>query len=498
MASQERNDDSLAYTAMKHQRSEVPQADRSSTLSAGGPEVGKTFSISDLRKSRSPAASSEAPLDRARSEDVIELDPRMNARVAASKAISILMKMEEEGYCGVEKDSVYGAAVAVPQIARSAGWPKTLVGLTIRVYTFLMVNFLLQMFLVCVINEEAIIMNAYSGQMHLCDFGATIEQCPGRPDCLGPGGTEITGPRLYSYGLWSTRSFVRDSLKNIFPHKAEEIEQKVDPGEYGMENWWCRVVCCFLFMMAVVDDLRASIELGYLLFLIPSESSYWIRYETPEWADKEHAKAVHGWGELDLVKFQIRGMPTKWKFINLLCIFIPKVLLWYAVTSAGFRFLMETAGIVDLVVNAMALTFVLSIDEMIIERFGTVATKHMMERLEAWPLFDTDREETESMEEAYERHCEEETDSTAFLGDCKLLVLLLPKRLLFVVLLMVIFMIKYYISNCNLSEDGFWVSKDMYLPKRVRWDPFSLLTTGSDDFEPEPFWTMPKRQHPLP
>jgi len=420
----------------------------------------------------------------------LELDPQLNARVAASKAISILMKMEHEGYCGVEQDSVYGAAVVMPQIARSAGWPKTLVVLTIRVYIFLVVNFLLQGFLVCVINEEAIVMNAYSGQMHLCDFGASIESCPGAPSCLGPSGTEITAPRLYSYAIWSTRIFIRDSMKTIFPDKADEIEGKIDPGEYGIENYYCRLVCCFLFMMAVVDDLRATIELGYLLLLTPSQADFWIHYETPEWAEKDEAKAVHSWGELDLVKFQIGGMPRKWKMVNLLFVLLPKLILWYGVTSAGFRFLMETAGIVDLVVNAMALTFVLSIDEMIMERFGTVATKHMMSRLEAFPLFDTKEEEHETAEQAYRRvTMDEELGKNGILSDCKLLILLVPKRLIFVALLMVIFIYKYYYTNCKRMEDGTWVSMDMYLPRKVKWDPLSLLF--GHDTETTPFWTMP-------
>eukprot|EP00439_Symbiodinium_sp_Y106_P077690 s169_g16.t1 len=56
--------------------------------------------------------------------------------VAASKAIAILQQMEGDGYCSIEADSVYGAAVAMPQIARSAGWPATLTSLVIRIYFF--------------------------------------------------------------------------------------------------------------------------------------------------------------------------------------------------------------------------------------------------------------------------------------------------------------------------------------------------------------------------
>lgn len=46
-------------------------------------------------------------------------------------------------------------------------------------------------------------------------------------------GTSYSMPRLYSFPIWSTRVFVRDSLKAVFPEMAERIDQKVDPGERG-------------------------------------------------------------------------------------------------------------------------------------------------------------------------------------------------------------------------------------------------------------------------
>ena len=41
-------------------------------------------------------------------------------------------------------------------------------------------------------------------------------------------------------------------------------------------------------------------------------------------------------------------------------ILLPKNLLWLGVTRSGVHYLMETAGIVNVVVNAMALTFILN------------------------------------------------------------------------------------------------------------------------------------------
>ncbi|CAL1163525.1 unnamed protein product [Cladocopium goreaui] len=45
-------------------------------------------------------------------------------------------------------------------------------------------------------------------------------------------GTTYSMPRLYSFPIWSTRVFVRDSLKAVFPDLADQIDAKVDPGEY--------------------------------------------------------------------------------------------------------------------------------------------------------------------------------------------------------------------------------------------------------------------------
>merc|ERR1711879_1108204 len=110
--------------------------------------------------------------------------------------------------------------------------------------------------------------------------------------------------------MGATRLFVRDSLKVIFPDKADEIQASVDPGEYGMENWWCRWICCFLFMTAVVNDLFETISFANLLFHIPSRPETWISYDVPEVGlDKETIKERYDKTELDFVKFKTAGMP---------------------------------------------------------------------------------------------------------------------------------------------------------------------------------------------
>jgi len=422
-----------------------------------------------------------------------EAEALRNAHIAAGKAFSILNKMEVLGFCGVERSSVYGAAIAIPQIARSVGWSKTFLGLTLRSYLFLFINFCIQSFLLTYIGQAIVIINPNAGQMHLCDFGASLtswaDSCPGGPNCVGPHGSEMTLPRLYGFDLWNTRSFVQMSLIQLFPDRQEEIEQMVDPGEYGVENYVCRVVCLFIFTLSVVEDLRSTFGLCYLLWKLPSVPENWITWNPPEWAEKSHAKQVHGWTELDLVSFQVAGMPRHWKALNFFLICCPKLILWYGTVHAGFQFLFETAGIDDLVVNCVAMTFLLEIDEMIFDRLTTVATKYIMANLEDYPLFSTEEEDNETDDDVLERFRQQEEISRAS-HIMEFFLWIFSKHLVLVLMVMAFFMCEYYHRNCTMYDGGF-VSKPMYLPKGANSNLLSFLFGSVPQHNSQAFWTMP-------
>mmetsp|Transcript_104254 Transcript_104254/g.270240 ORF Transcript_104254/g.270240 Transcript_104254/m.270240 type:complete len:463 (+) Transcript_104254:173-1561(+) len=413
-----------------------------------------------------------------------------NAQLAAAKSMAYLMRMEALGYCGVEKSSVYGAAVAIPQVARSADWSTTLCGLAIRSYIFLFLNLFLQFFLLAVINEELHIMSPFAGHPHLCDFGASVGKCPDGPNCKGPAGSTYTFARTYSFSQWSTRMFIRDALRQLFPHKAEDIDVYADPGEWGLEDYYCRLACCFIFVMGVVDDLKGTMGLLTLLTHTPTAGEPWIKYEVPDWEEKEKAKQVHGWTELDLVKYEVAGMPLGWKIMNFVFVFLPKCWIWWTLTSVGFHFLMETAGIVELVVNCMALTFILSIDEMVFEKLATVAAKHIMNSLQDKPLFELPDEENEVDESSLQRFQADEFGHHRW----KLLCLVLPKRLLIILGVLAFFTCRYYYQYCDRTEDGSWVSKAVYTPKTVPYNPLSFIYGLFLDLADDPVWPL---KHPL-
>ncbi|CAE8617947.1 unnamed protein product [Polarella glacialis] len=408
-----------------------------------------------------------------------------NAILAGARSAPFIRAMDVERALRLETDSVYGSAVAMPQVARSTGWSKTYTVLAIKSWILLVTNIALQLILLSMLGEELEVWNGFSGKMSLCDFGKELENCPHSANCMGPGGTTYTPARLYSFDIWTTRTYVRDSLVSMFPDKKDEIMSQVDPGEYGMENFYCRWVCCFLFMMSTVRDAARSFEMLQLLWVIPNEEGAWIKFD--ESAAKKDADGHVDW--LKGVRFQIAGMSRLWKFISFATVFCPKMLLWWCCVSAGFRFLMETSAILDLIMNSMALGFILSIDEMMVENMGTMPIRYIMGNLESYEVFTgQDLHDTETEEEALERFHRDEL-KTGIMADLALAVNLIPPRLLVSIVMTVGLTCLYYWQHCVHLPDGSWVSKDMYLPTDSKFRFWEYLFETDIPEESTPYFS---------
>jgi len=392
--------------------------------------------------------------------------------LAVGKATSILGKMES-GKIGLESESVYGSAIAMPQIASNSGWSWMFTCLAARSWFFLSLNVVMQGWLILMIGQELHSMSAYAGKMHLCNFGANIESCPDAADCRGPGGTEFTYPRLYNFNDWSTRKYVKESLLALFPKMRKEIEHEVDPGEYGVENSFCRYACVFIFSMAVVGDLFSTTNILKVLWKIPTGSAMpWISYEEPCWGPSKAAmKEVTGMTELDLVKFRIGSMPWMWKLVNLIFIVMPKIMIWCCLVSCGFRFLMETSGISDCIINCIALTFILDLDEMIFNRMSTQAAKTIMSKLEDYALYSIEAEEAESVEETLQR-CRKEGQEKSLASKLSFLI---PRRFFMILIVCIVFICKYYYHNCDIAKDGSIISTSIYIPRHAALSPLGFL-----------------------
>merc|ERR1711963_1238204 len=129
--------------------------------------------------------------------------------------------------------------------------------LAYRSVLMLFVNYLLRGSAIVFIGEESQVMDRLSGKMHLCDFGRNLEHCPFGEACTGPGGEKYSASTLYSFDIWNVRKWMKESLVAVIDGtdlakngKKEKAEELFAPGEYGMENYWCRMLACFIFMMA--------------------------------------------------------------------------------------------------------------------------------------------------------------------------------------------------------------------------------------------------------
>lgn len=401
---------------------------------------------------------------------------KWKAHVASWKVMNSVLK-KTKGSCYIDTDSVYGAAVAIPQLARTSGWEIHYTALAFRSYLFLLCNVLLQGFFLFMISKEERINDKFGGQMHLCNMGTGMGSCPGSSDCQGPSGTLYTPERLYNYHTWVTRSFVRDSLAAIFPERLAELNEKVDPGEYGLESYWLRMACHLVFVMGIWSDLSGSFVLLDLLYHVPTKDEAWLTLKD----GAEHLR--------------VAGMPLAWKIANLVMVLIPKMYLWLLLVDAGTLFLMETAGIEDMIMNAIALAFVLDLDELVFATLFSETAKDMLGQLEPLPLYEDD--EDLSFNQQFEIH---QTNRNWSYTNPNFWRLVVPTQLLGIVFVALCFQLKYYHEHCTSRADGSWVAKPLFLPKSAFMSFWSFL------FGPFPFlfpvetddgaiWTMPERLH---
>lgn len=368
----------------------------------------------------------------------------------------------------IETDSIYGCAIAMPQITRSARWDHTLVVLCFRSYFNLVVNIFIQMALLMFVAEATQVMNPLGNQMHLCDFGKDLETCPDGDHCVGPGGTRFTKTRVYPFSMWNMRNFVRQALLDIVPDRKDEILEKVDPGEYGMECYYCRLMCSFLFTMSVVEELLCSVGLIRLLWILPSENQDWIEYDIED-------RMLYEVQPLEHVKFKVAGMSRAWKCFTLCFIVAPKLYICHNVLLQGIILLMDTSGIMDQILGAMSMTFIIGIDEMVYSIFASSATKHIMEHIcQHWS----------------NARLKEILDGNQFPQGkrCQPLIYV-PRRFLYVCVTMFAYVFYYYLRNCTVWH-GTWVSVDMYLPTYPTYHFFNFLLDRIGLEEGAPFWSM--------
>lgn len=415
-----------------------------------------------------------------------DYEPIQSDVVGISHAVHILMNIEMSTKCDVPRSSVYGAAIALVQIARSAHWPLKMTALAARSYLYLILNYAVVYTIIYEFQLQENVMRYYSSRPHLCNFGKNFDSCEahGGPDCHGPGGTNYTVSGLYSqFNTWDSRVFIRDSLKKVFPEREQFINEHILPGEFGMESPLCRVLCVFLFIMQIVDELHETGQMAKMLWHIPTCNQSWIVIPT------ETTVQVNNKGSLN-TQYRIRGMSFGWKLLNLCIIIVPKFLIWVLLAINGGQFLMETADIQSVILNCIAMNFLLQIDELIASRLCTVAMKDIMGKLSTFYVI----QQADEDEVRDGSNVEIESERWSF-RDPRILLQLLETRLILIICLSATVYGLYVMRFCEQSPDGSYVSEALYPPKEFDrsglWGLKFIFSPNSIPRVDTPTWAMP-------
>lgn len=401
---------------------------------------------------------------------------RLDVCLAGAKLIGGMQWLHQRKVA-VEKGSVYGAAILMPQLGRSLGWPSYIVSLTISAYVYLAICVFINYALLIYLSKEELVMDQIESQMFLCDFGAYLDYAG---DHTGPGGTQMTSGRLYNWKQWAARVYAHDAVAALLPGLAANATTTMDPGEYGGESWWARIVCCFIFLINICDELVLTANLLKLLFFIPSEDETWIDLDD---AEVRSNKAGHWTKE---VTVKVAGMPLMWKAVNMLLVFLPKLTLCWMTSKAGITFLMETSTIDEVIINSVALGFLLEVDEILIQQFMSEQARWLLEKCEDF-VVDEQKNEMLTEGEQVERFILREK-----LSLCAVALDLLANRLHMLILSIVltfVFVTFYYVDHC-VNDNGRYVAKPLYLPTSTSYTfaNFVLPSFFHVDRADDPSW----------
>lgn len=437
------------------------------------------------------------------------------AELAGAKLARGLMQFEHV-QIQIESNSVYGPAVLMPQLARSTGWNCHLTSLTISSFLYLLLCMGVHGGMLMFMAKEERVMDGFAGQMYLCDFGENIDRCndPNGTECIGPGGTNMSGARLYSWTQWTVRTYVKDSLTQLFP----ALGDKIDPGEYGVESYNCRLVCVILFIISIIPELELCVDLARLLWYVPSRGDPWItllseeeakeretnlpRLVTPDLKEVERpqdTEAETADEALKQVRVAVAGMPIGWKVFNLVFVCLPKFVLTLQTAQTGMVFLMETAGIDDIIVNSVALGFLLSLDELLTDNLMSKGANELIDMCEGYTMASSEDAGTgltndETVRKYADFRCWRYCKTLFYdLVGWQLI------KFLSAAVLTTYYVLDYYTEHCDW-KDGRFVSKTIYLPKTTAFTYLNALLPHyfPVEKEAEPWWIMPERPRNIP
>lgn len=370
-------------------------------------------------------------------EDLDKLDTE-NSRSSTDEVSSTfrkaLARATGAGGLLVPKDSLYGSVIVLPQVARSLDYHPVYVGKALVAW----------MCLVLVLGMQGMFVYEVYKMVMSKDTCCSLNPDP----CLEEGFMR-GGP-----AWWGVFGVARDRWYLCYPeldatHRAQVL----------------RKLCVGAFVVCLFKDIRQTYEMVVLLRELPSETGTWLVISTLE----EEVLRVDTNGEKkfarekdEQIHWQVDCMELHWKVLVLIAVIVPKLLIFAFLYFYGSIWLMNVVDHQELILNAVALVFVLELDEAVFAAVTTSDVQQQMDNLQPWNphqsssgrASENDETKSESSDEGWDRSKSSADDQGAtftIMGTVQTLITVLTFPALLVFFSFIV--INWYDIHCSPSSD---------------------------------------------
>jgi len=320
-------------------------------------------------------------------DDPDEIDMR---HLWATRAATLYAALFEVKYVknvlGLSPQSVYTASIVFPQIARSSGYQLTYVAISLKMICLTIICFVLQLIFVISLWQASVYRPTQGGGPHMCTYG----QDTGNSQQTGPLGITINPDRSNLESNYKML-IIRNTLWEVLRH-LNITNSAIGPVEFGTESASCRGAAVAAFFFSIILEVSSMWSTAVFLVRSPtlhSRNEYhaeqWISLAEPN-LFTGNLRSVLGKSDLDCVTFKMAGMPLCWKILWAWPVLLCRQVIIATVAYVGFYFLMNTGGIVDLVLNCIALVFIVDMDKLSFAAFATHVTCDILQRLQPFRI----------------------------------------------------------------------------------------------------------------
>jgi hypothetical protein len=212
----------------------------------------------------------------------------------------------------------------------------------------------------------------------------------------------MTSGWTHAYGTFAWTSV---NWYQCDPHKNENDEimlfESDDDGGFALRLVTDAVlyqICVFVFAVCIFKDIRQTVEMAILLSMLPTRSGGWVTFPSDDVDSLE-------------MQFRVGCMPLKWKILNLVTLCLPKLVIAVSLALWGTIFLKNSMERSETVLDAVALIFILELDELLFSALCGADLLELMDNLQP-PEFKSQMLRIQALKESFpdddESHSEQD------------------------------------------------------------------------------------------